>query len=80
MAKTHYIKTLTEYFQDVFLRKKNFELRFNDRDYEVGDILVLQDYNGERLTGNEAYRTVTYILDDAEKFGLMKGFIIMGMD
>ena len=80
MAKSHYIKTLTKYFQDVSLRKKTFELRFNDRKYEVGDVLVLQDFDGEKLTGNEVSRTVTYILDDAEKFGLMKGFVILAME
>ena len=80
MSKTHDLKVLTNYFEDICLRKKNFELRLNDRDFQVGDILNLNDFDGKQLTGHSVKRTVTYILDNAEKFGLMKGFIIMSIE
>lgn len=80
MSKTHDLKVLTNYFKDICLRKKNFELRLNDRDFQVGDILNLHDFDGKELTGYTVKRTVTYILDNAEKFGLMKGFIIMSIE
>ena len=35
--KIHELKTLPEYFDAVFMGKKNFEIRKNDRDYKVGD-------------------------------------------
>lgn len=80
MAKEHYLKTLTGYFQDVCSRKKTFDLRKNDRDFEVGDILILEEFDGNKYTGSKVRRTVTYILDNAEKFGLMEGFVIMAIE
>ena len=80
MANQHELKTLTEYFQDICSRSKTFELRKNDRDYKVGDILILNEFNGTELTGNKVKRTVIYILDNVEQYGLMKGFVIMGIE
>lgn len=80
MSKQHDLKILTEYFQDVCSRSKPFELRKNDRNFKVGDILLLQEFDGEKLTGNQVKRTVTYILDNVEQYGLMKGFVIMGIE
>lgn len=49
-AKKHYLKTDPEYFQAVKKGKKKFEMRFNDRNYQVGEILVLQEF--DRIVGN----------------------------
>jgi hypothetical protein len=77
---THELKTLPEYFLDICSRSKNFELRKNDRNYKVGDHLILKEFDGEKLTGNQVKRTITYILDDVEQYGLMNGFCIMGLE
>lgn len=37
------IKILTEYFEEVVAGRKRAELRFNDRDYKVGDIYDLKE-------------------------------------
>ena len=42
--KTHELKLDTKYFDDVKSGKKDFEIRKNDRDFEVGDILELKKY------------------------------------
>lgn len=42
---THYLKTCPQFYKEVKAGNKTFELRKNDRDYKVGDILVLQEYN-----------------------------------
>lgn len=42
--KTHELKLDIKYFDDVKTGKKNFEIRKNDRDFEVGDILELKAY------------------------------------
>ena len=49
-TRKHYLKTDPEYFQAVKKRKKRFEMRFNDRNYQVGEILVLQEF--DRNVGN----------------------------
>ncbi|RZI48444.1 DUF3850 domain-containing protein [Lactococcus kimchii] len=40
--KTHELKLDIKYFDDVESGKKNFEIRKNDRDFQVGDILELK--------------------------------------
>ena len=78
MSKTHYLKTWPEFFQAMKSGKKTFELRKNDRDYQVGDTLVLQEYdpiNG--YTGDEIQREVTYTLD-SQPF-VPEGYICMAV-
>lgn len=43
--KTHSLKTLPVYFDAVHRKDKTFELRENDKDFQTGDILVLQEYS-----------------------------------
>lgn len=43
--KTHELKLDIKYFDDVKSGKKNFEIRKNDRGYEVGDILELKAWD-----------------------------------
>lgn len=46
--KTHYLKTLPAYFDAVHRGDKTFEIRSNDRDFQTGDTLVLQEYHPQR--------------------------------
>jgi len=77
--KSHKIKTEIEYYQKVVSGEKTWELRFNDRNYETGDQLILEEYDKDKkqYTGFSTSRIVTYMLKDAERFGLMKGFCLM---
>ena len=77
--KTHELKILPQYFQAAWNGTKTFEIRKNDRDYQVGDVLVLKEWDGERFTGSALCVKVTYILKDAEMYGLKDGYIIMGV-
>ena len=76
---THELKILPEYFDAVALYKKTFEIRKNDRDYHCGDILYLNEWDGERYTGNTIRAVVTYILFDWQA-GLKDGYCIMSID
>ena len=76
--KTIEKKILPEYFSKVQDGSKTFELRKDDSDYEVGDILILKEWNGE-YTGRELERTITYILRDCPQYGLLDGYCILGL-
>jgi hypothetical protein len=41
----HMLKTSNGVFQEVWDKRKLYEIRFNDRDYGVGDILVLREHS-----------------------------------
>ena len=64
----HRLKTIQPYFNEVELGSKTFEVRKNDRDFKVGDFMVLQEWelNGHFLTGNEVKTIITYVLDNPE--------------
>jgi hypothetical protein len=61
---THHLKTWPEYFNAILSRNKNFEYRVNDRSYQVGDILHLQEYDPvlKQYTGRDCIRIITYVM------------------
>lgn len=62
----HNLKIKPIHFRAVVLGDKKAELRVNDRDYKVGDVLVLKEYTEEGYSGNLEYRRVTDITDVSE--------------
>ena len=74
----HEIKILPEYFEPVFRSVKRFELRKNDRDYQVGDRVTLKEWDGTEYTGNELTVGIRYVLKDCPEYGLMDGYCIFG--
>lgn len=75
----HRLKTWPKTFHAVRLGIKNFELRRNDRDFKVGDTLVLCEYEPELdvYTGNEVRRKVSYIMQSG--FGFPSGVCVMSL-
>ena len=64
---THKLKTWPEYFRAVIARphkRKTVEIRKDDRDYAVWDLLLLQEYEPttEAYTGRAATVQVTHCL------------------
>ena len=59
--KTHELKTLPEYFELVRTEVKNFEVRKNDRDFKVGDLLILKEWNGEYTGRDQRRKNKLYI-------------------
>ena len=76
--KHHNIKILSVYFEEVQKGNKNFELRLNDRDYNVGDTVTLIEFDGDNYTGRELYKIIKYVLKDCPQYGLMDGYCIFG--
>lgn len=65
----HILKTVNPYFSLVNLDKKEqrktLELRLFDRDYKVGDYLILREYNQSTgIYGNYCVRLITNIITD----------------
>jgi len=82
----HELKTDPEQFEAFFSGRKRFEIRYNDRDYRVGDRLALRETKyshaemsqGQPLeyTGREDVLFVRYILR-GPAYGLQEGWVIM---
>ena len=72
----HYIKVFPEYYRAIERGEKTFEVRFNDRDYHVHDILHLQEWLGD-YTKREIQAEVTYLLDSPDY--CKDGFVIMSI-
>lgn len=77
MMKVIRKKILPKYFLAVRIRDKNFEIRKDEDDVKVGDLLILQEWDNG-YTGNGVSHHVKYVLRDAEEYGLMPGYCIIG--
>ena len=73
---THHLKILPEYFLQVAIGNKTFELRKNDRDFKVGDIIFLEEWDNE-YTGRVLELEITYILSNFK--GLEEGYVILSV-
>jgi ASC-1-like (ASCH) protein len=73
----HKLKIGSENFEAINRGNKTFELTLNDRDYQDGDILLLQEWNEDvGFMGREITVVVTYLLKGGV-FGLKNGYVIM---
>ncbi|MEI4932442.1 ASCH/PUA domain-containing protein [Aeromonas caviae] len=71
----HELKIKPEYFAAVVNGEKTFEIRNNDdRNFQVGDTLVLKSFDGE-FNGNFVERTISYITNFEQK----PGYVVLGM-
>ena len=81
--KIHELKTVEPYFRYVSSGVKTFEVRKNDRDFQVGDLLHLREYITKSVgspfySGHEVLVKITYILND--KQFVKDGFVILGIE
>lgn len=78
---THALKTLPEYYRAVESGEKPFEVRKNDRPFNVGDTVLLQEYDADKTlyTGREMTRKISYILKGEPKFGLLESYCVIGL-
>ena len=76
MSKRHELKTETKYYQAIEQRLKMFEVRKNDRDFKVDDILDLREICGNVPTGRSIKFGIAYILEGGQ-FGIDKGYCVM---
>lgn len=80
-ATVHTLKCRVLFYADLVSGVKTFEIRLNDRDFKVGDILLLKEWDDTvdmepgRFTGREIQRLVTYMTDFEQK----PGYVVMGI-
>lgn len=76
----HRLKTWPEFYGAVEDGRKTVELRYDDRDYAVGDILLLREYlpgDDARYTGRSTTRVVTHIVRG--EWGVEPGYVAMSI-
>lgn len=89
MTKEHELKSDPEYFKPVWKGEKKFELRVNDRDFQVGDTLVLNEtkYPSDEMkfkdkpleyTGRVVVTEITHMLK-GPWYGLLEGYAILSL-
>ncbi len=76
--QVHELKILPKYFNEVTNLNKHFELRKDDRDYQVGDFLNLKEFVNGEYTGRNFGCKITYILRNCPEYGLADGYCILG--
>ena len=79
----HKLKLNAAYYDDSASGIKTFEIRKNDRNYQVGDVLELREWVWSALeekgayTGEVHWKIITYILDDEEY--LHDGYVCLAL-
>lgn len=78
----HRLKIWPNYYNAVTSGLKTFEVRIDDRDYKVGDILELEEWDPstKEFTGRPILvRRITYIARGLGAFGLDNRIAVMAM-
>lgn len=80
----HYLKTEPIHFQAVLDGSKTVELRIDDRNFEVGDTLILLEhiYNSQgesHYSGAICVRMITHILRDPDERWLQPGVVALSV-
>ena len=76
--KHHELKTQTAFYQEVERGVKNFEIRKNDRDFQVRDVVSLLEYVGDVPTGRKIIGMQVKCIFHGGQYGLEEGYCILG--
>ena len=77
---SHELKTWPDSFEAMWVGDKKYDFRKNDRNYKIGDVLLLKEYvpEKEEYTGREMIARVTYMTVGG-KHNLPEDMCIMGI-
>jgi hypothetical protein len=78
-CRTHELKIWPACFSAVEAGIKSFDVRQNDRDFQVGDVLLLREYEpeSEQYSGRTTTRRISYLLPGGT-FGVEAGWCVLG--
>lgn len=76
----HDLKIYPEHFELMIRGIKTFEIRKDDRNFQIGDFLYLRewDYVTKEYTGRDSTRLVLYTLRGGQ-FGIEPGYVVMSL-
>lgn len=77
-TKLHELKIYPKYFEDVLNGSKRFDIRKNDRKFQVGDKVLLKEWDNIKYSGRSIYAEIIYITDD-RFHGLKEGYVVLGI-
>lgn len=78
MSRQHHaLKIMPKYYRAIESGNKTFEVRKNDRDFQVYDMLELKEFFGGEYSGRYILAEITYMLDDPEY--CKEGYVILGI-
>jgi len=60
----HELKIYPQFFKALKDKSKTFEIRVDDRPYEVGDTIHFNEWTGTEYTGDDAEVKINYLLRD----------------
>ena len=79
-TRTHELQLWTPCFQAVAAGTKPFDVRENDADFQVGDALLIREYDPDDQTysGQTLLRWVSYVMPGGA-FGVEAGWCVLGL-
>lgn len=69
---THTLKITDGWWKELALDRKRFELRRNDRDYQIGDHIKFTNIVGAPREHESKFWVITHVLTDVD--GLQNGY------
>lgn len=77
MMRVHHLKTQQPWYDQLVRGEKIFELRRDDRNYAVGDLLFLHEWSEEKGWGTAAFLCAVCGILRGPIFGLAEGWVIL---
>lgn len=80
---THVLKSLPQYFERMKTGKRTYDLRNNDRFFQIGDKIEYEEYRpGQGAFTGRTFDAEIVDIDGGkamEEFGLTPGFVVLGL-
>ncbi len=73
--KIHFIKSWPEFFSRVVKGEKPWEIRLDDRGYQIGDQVVMEEYSPTTCTYTGAWVQGSIVYMHSEVMGLKDGYV-----
>lgn len=71
----HELKIQPEFFQAIADRKKTFEVRRNDRNFKVNDVLILREFHDGAYTDRSLSAQIIYMTG----YFQLPGYVVLGI-
>jgi hypothetical protein len=78
LMSLHHLKANPPHFQALWEGSKTFEVRWNDRDFQLADCLVMEEWIEGEPTGRAVSALVSHMLHGGE-YGLADGWVCLSL-